>query len=665
MKKQELQKLSESEALNDQPLDKQELEQLIKQILENNKKTYDLESEEYNFAQLTENQIQLLNKAKNSNVDINKVFTEFTRTPTFIMRNKTKKPYIIPENILKALIQEYKLEPNIVLNHGVRNQALNIVKCALSYNADINYYQPGEDYNLLVTAMLTKNMEMVDYLIEQGIKIDISIEYYSATIMYLGFQSALQIIQKFSYIYSNEQLYEMFRSYGSSEIETKGFLDYVDLIKEYLLAKDGKSTSLSDIELMIIDGNALFNNFMQKITITNKFGYSLLHLSIIAEQYKLATQMVEGGFDLYAKTHNNVTPLQLLSKKENISELATVIFQKIENIDINLGNGESLADFLIENDNLKERIIELSNDPLFLFLKKDADLFFPSKDLSKTYIAISHGEDFWSSGIWSTARLIVQNYSDVVFHLVSDNILKTGGEEFIKQFDAIINPGARDTYPKLEEFTKEDCPFDMNLEKHYQNILELSEKFNIPHLGICAGAQHFVMYHGGSLKPLDGYNKGAHQVTFIEGTLSHFMASTKAQQKEILENCEFAKISFMGDTAHHYAAVNNKLGSNIQLGAVSEDGVPMSYNFINGIRYATQFHPEHHYNNNDNISKSANQKAWINNFVELARAHYNFRVNEGPNPIEIYSQVKNRLEGCLIDPTCLAQDGFTYYQDYV
>ena len=79
------------------------------------------------------------------------------------------------------------------------------------------------------------------------------------------------------------------------------------------------------------------------------------------------------------------------------------------------------------------------------------------------------------------------NNQDIQFYLVTDELLAKGGEAFLKQFDAVISQGAGDSYPNIEEFAKEDCPFEMALENHYQNILDLTYKFNIPYLGMCAG----------------------------------------------------------------------------------------------------------------------------------------------------------------------------------
>ncbi|MGB4191275.1 MAG: gamma-glutamyl-gamma-aminobutyrate hydrolase family protein, partial [Rickettsiales bacterium] len=556
------------------------IEILIRSIFRELEKAYNLDSIEYNQAKLTERQIEILNKAKNNDTDINKVFTESIES-FYRLTDFDGKLHIIPEKILEVLLKNYALDSNLILIYGIYNKVTDIVKFAIENNADVNCVIPNQNISLFVKALFNQNIEGVNLLIEYGAKLEISIEHYIGVIKSSSFNFAAQIINKLPNLYTNDQLYEIFRSYGSSEAQIRDFLDLYDLIKEYVSAKEGNSTSISQIEMGILDGNVLLDKIIEykEATLTNKYGYSLLHLSIIAGQYKLASKLVKDGVDINTKNHNNITPLQLLvSKKDvNLVELAEAVLEKADNIDISLGSGEILTDILIQNKDLEERVVELTNDSLFNLFKKEADLFSPSKDLSKTNIAISHGDNFWSTGIWSTARIISKNYPDVKIYLVRSDTLEKGGEAFLKQFDAVINPGAGDTYPKIDEFTKADCPFNMNLEKHYQNMLEFTHNHNIPYLGMCAGAQHFAMYHGGSLRPLKGYNKGQHQVKYIEGTYAHFMALTKAQQQEALQNCELPEIKFEGYTAHNYAAINEKLGNNMELGAVSEDNVAMSY----------------------------------------------------------------------------------------
>jgi gamma-glutamyl-gamma-aminobutyrate hydrolase PuuD len=310
--------------------------------------------------------------------------------------------------------------------------------------------------------------------------------------------------------------------------------------------------------------------------------------------------MINHGFDLYAKTYNNATIFHLDQASEDsngdsqaYTKLLYTIATRLNDVDIDLGDGNKVVDILISNSEFTNKAVALTNDELFYFFKEDADLFKLSKNPDKTYVAISHGDGFWSTGAWSLARNLVKTHPDTTFYLVKDEMLTKGGDEFLKQFDAIISPGAGDSFPSdMPEFTKQDTPMIMDLERHYQNMLDKSYQLDIPYLGICAGAQHFSMYHGGSIKPVRDYaGEKKHQITFIKGTLAHFMSLTKDQQLDLLETCSIPDVTVHGDTAHHYAAVNDKLGLGLELGAVSEENYPLHYHKTNAIYIQLSFNP--------------------------------------------------------------------------
>ena len=618
-------------------------------FFENAKVIYDPQSLDYNPLPLNEEQIKILITAKEQQVKINKIFADFMQEKS-IYENK---PHVIPDIALETLIDKYNLDPNLVLYYGTINGIKSIMEMALGRNADINIKGILENHpSLAFCAIKSKDIRILEFLISNGYKNKITFDDYKAVIMSENKNFISSVVELFPDIHSSKEAYEVFRGFGLSNSQIYRYLDRHELIRDFVLSKNGTYQGLSDIEMKLLDTNTLNENAQdyKNVNFTNKYGFTPLHISCIAGKYELTLEMIKNGFDIYATNNNGVTALHFLAElfknpSETTKELQTKLLDIVEEVDIDLGDGQSLADDLIKLDLFQKKIIELSNDNLFAFFKDGADLFSPSKDNGKTYIAISHGEGFWSSGIWSFSRLVTKIHPDVAFHLIDDKVLANGGEEFIKQFDAVINPGAADSYPKLEEFTKKDCPFEMKIEVHYQNMLDLTNKLDIPYLGMCAGAQHFAMYHGGTLAPLQGYSYGTHQVTFIEGTLPYFMSLTKEQQRSVLSNCHFPKVIFKGDTAHHYAAITNKLGEDMKLGAVSEDGVAMSYAFGNGIRFATQFHPEHRYQFNDD--NSINQKAWLDNFIDLARSHHDYRFNNVSHPIILFETVKARLEECI------------------
>jgi hypothetical protein len=91
----------------------------------------------------------------------------------------------------------------------------------------------------------------------------------------------------------------------------------------------------------------------------------------------------------------------------------------------------------------------------------------------------------------------------------------------------------------------------------------------------------------------------------------------------------------------------------MQLGAVSEDGIAMAYMHSN-IRFATQYHPEHYY---DGLSRSNYQALWLDNFVDMAVMHHDYRVNNGVHPMEYFANVQQILSGCASQDIIISNEG--------
>ncbi|AIL64661.1 hypothetical protein NOVO_01305 [Rickettsiales bacterium Ac37b] len=213
--------------------------------------------------------------------------------------------------------------------------------------------------------------------------------------------------------------------------------------------------------------------------------------------------MIKAGFSLELPNKNSITPLHIMSMlnldhvpNQLLKELSEAIFQHIENIDTIINdNGEAIVDsFLALDGDLSKRIIEKSKSSLYAFFKENADIFSPSKNPESTYIAISHGNGFWSTGVEAWSRLVSKKYPEVKFYIVTLEMIDKGGEEFIRQFDGWINPGAGDSYPKdKKEFTKQHWEQSLDTEQIYQKVLEKTLEFKIPIMGICAGAQNLIL----------------------------------------------------------------------------------------------------------------------------------------------------------------------------
>jgi hypothetical protein len=74
----------------------------------------------------------------------------------------------------------------------------------------------------------------------------------------------------------------------------------------------------------------------------------------------------------------------------------------------------------------------------------------------------------------------------------------------------------------------------------------------------------------------------------------------------------------------------------------------MAYAHKNGIRIATQYHPEHHY---ADTPSTKHEKAWLDNFVVLARLHHNHKVHGTVSPTECLQFVKQQLAQFTPDDT--------------
>lgn len=601
----------------------------------------------------------LIDLTKLNRTDANNVFSSTIATVAIYESDDIVKNITIYPDIFKYLLENELIDATIALEYAIVNQSIDLANSAFNYQPNINAKAfNSSNLTLLDRALSTKNLDIINWILDKGVKHDVDYLGYLETLYSTSFDTACKIVEKLPEIYNQDKTYELLRANGASISQLNTCTDYYNLIVDYLAASHGGVSSLSELEQKILTADVTIDISATTGTSSkNIYGYTPLHLAIIASKYDLAQKMIEAGFDLYAVTNSGTSSLQLVSAvngrdesidaKTSLKQLKQLIAKKIDNVDILFDNGESLIDSFVEDPELSHTILSKTQDPLFHFYKPDSSPSDWLKDPDKIHIAISNGEGFWSSGIWATARLLMKTHKDVEFHLVTYEMLKKGGDNFIKQFDAFINPGAGDSYPEdLQEFTKKDCPFSMELEQLYQFVLQKTDELKIPYLGICAGAQHLALYHQGALSPLNGYNQGQHEIEFIKGSIPYFLSLPAEQQEQALKNGLFPHVKFKGDTAHHYAAINGKLGQDMKLGAISEHKVPMTYIHQNGIRLATQYHPEHHYT--DELS-AIHKKAWLDNFVAIARLHHNSKIHGTVTPSEYLEFVEQHLAQFLPD----------------
>lgn len=581
---------------------------------------------------------------------------------------------LLPETLMQIILLKYCNNNHLREDNEVIRLKNEVIKYAIKKGADLSnkILSEDEDFTLTLFEQLftTNRFAIIDLAREINPHANYTLSI-SAWLNAINKNSNISFIvnalQRFPEGFSKEEAHDFLRAQGASHSSINGIFDIYDLAKEVIKATaDQQSATLSNVELQILDTHK--NISLADCTngqYQNSFGFSPLSFALLAGKFELAIEMIENGFSLTEKNNNGVTPIQILAQlfdAEQISStlqaLMAVTLEKLDNIDVLLNEeGESLVDNFLGDQNLKDAVLAKTNDPLFAFYKPNADLFIPSLHPEQIHIAISMGEGFWSTGLNAVSRLISKEHPEVKFYLVTLEMMEKGSDAFINQFNGWINPGAGDSFPKDKaEFNKNDWEQSMVLEQAYQKALGKTHELKIPYIGMCAGAQNFALYHDGHLHPLKDYNGGNHTMYFKPATLSHFMAMTKEQQKHALHSCEFPEIAFKGDTAHHYAAVANKLGSGLQLGAVSEDGIAMAYAHENGLRYATQFHPEHYYHLPYNKHGGINhQKVWLENFIHLTRLHHKHIKQGYDHPEIIFDYVSDRLEECIKAPICLVE----------
>lgn len=581
----------------------------------------------------------LIGLARSNNFDTNKVFSEYFKA-------HKENSNLINQDIFKYLLTNKLIDATLALEYAIRKASIDLANITFDYQPNINAKSPTSNLTLLNKALLTEDMDIVDWLLDKGVKHDVDYVGYLEAIESASFDNACKIVQRFPEIYNQDKTYEFLREDGSSIGRIKYITDYYNLIVDYLGAMQGTDNSLNDLERCILTPGTTIDVDNASIA-TNIYGYSPLHLAIIADKYDLAQKMIEAGSDIYAFDNNGISVLQLVilatqkgdnEKTNDLKQLKKLIATKIDNVDILFDNGKSLVDSFIEDSELASIVLSKTQDPLFYFYKPGST---PSNlNPEKVHIAIGHDEDLGHSNMSHIARSIMQNNRDIEFHFVSYKALKKGGDNFIKQFDAFINEGTLDvSYPESIEFTTNNYSFSTPTEQLYQLILQKTDELKIPYLGICGSAHALSLYHQGSMAPIKGYDKGQHEIEFIKGTGPYFLSLSLEQQEQALRKGTFPVVKVKGETRSNHSVVKGKVGKDMLVGAVSEDQVPMAFVDKSGIRMATQYHPEAHYH----LPSAKHEKAWLDNFVVLARLQHNHKVHGTVSPSECLQFVKEQL----------------------
>ncbi|MDG1437173.1 MAG: gamma-glutamyl-gamma-aminobutyrate hydrolase family protein [Rickettsiaceae bacterium] len=622
-------------------------EQFAQIIYDRSCPRYNSATNKYEVPEINEILEKLTKIASNNNFSLDEYF-----------QNKMEKCHIgqdgntlIAPNpeILKYLNSQKLLNAATLFNGSVKSNSLELVKEAMEQG----YILSKDDTKHLKIALDQGNIDIAEYIAShmKNDSIEISIEPMVHLRLFLQYGPKIagkiqKLIEKDLDI---EKMSADLSAKGMSAQKIKIITNMYDIYCAYISGTE----ELSPLERDILNPDkepevsALTNQ-----NLTNKWGYSALQLALVAQKSNLTKLLINEETVAYQNNHQYsvielfafIIEITTYNKRSELNSLKETLISKLEFVDVVDDRGESLIDIFISGgDDLAEIIMQRSNDTLIDLYKDSTDVSSFFND-DKAHVALTN-QNFWSTGAWSTARLLMKNYPNVAFHLITLEMLQNQDKDFLSKFDGFINPGAGDLYPKhafkLNELSSNDQTSNL-----YQKIINASEEHNIPLIGMCAGAQQLSLNKGGTIEPIKGYSSGKHDVSYIKGTIPYYMALTSQQQKELLEEGIFPEIQFKGDTAHHFAAQAGNIGE-LELGAVSEDGVPISFSTL--IQFATQFHPEHYYpNKGSEDSNTMNQVAWFDNFVNLVQRYHN-----GEDIREVMNSVKDKMEEWIDVPKWL------------
>ncbi len=111
------------------------------------------------------------------------------------------------------------------------------------------------------------------------------------------------------------------------------------------------------------------------------------------------------------------------------------------------------------------------------------------------------------------------------------------------------------------------------------------------------------------------------KVSFIPGTVPHFLLLTPEEQAEALSTFKINPIELTDAfTGHNYAADINNLGEDIKLAAVSDKNIPEAISF-GANKIGIQFHPEKYYSDSDYVGLNRH-KQFLDNVFGIFENYY-------------------------------------------
>lgn len=504
------------------------------------------------------------------------------------------------------------------ISSGRRSLVLNLmekgIKVNIAHEVDLGVMPPP--YSLLVVAVIFRFTEFIQYFSDEYANFDFneaSSAAHKALIRAVQEEDA-EMIRIFSLngnisLETYQEMYRRLIHYPRSEercIEVLNVLlahgvrvwpehaDYLASEGKIRLA-DAIHSALSN-EQVVVEGSVLDDSgdsrpLLSPLAIRLKsYGFNKPRLDVLLDSI---SEYDEETFNILEE-HYGV-------KKNDVNVLLS-LKMGIKNKDV-----DSILDYLKarESDLIHEAVKDAfgSDDAQNLFdgekRKQFLDVYKESYILRKhvMLIGMTNRTGTWTQNLRNAMSKEAKATGRVVAIVdITDEI--ADDEELLKHFSGLINPGAGDTYPS----SPNQWPFklkDMNPntmcgnEKIYQKVITVSSKYNIPYLGVCAGAQHLVLNNGGSLTGGTGQGR---TVTLKMGSLAHFMSLSDKEKADALVECTLNDVSLLGHFAHHYAGDHTDLGEDVSMDGYTTSfstnkPYPVAYS-RKGIQFGYQFHPE-------------------------------------------------------------------------
>ncbi len=320
------------------------------------------------------------------------------------------------------------------------------------------------------------------------------------------------------------------------------------------------------------------------------------HLSVIA-------YLVKQGADIYAEDVNGRTPLSLADER---------------------GFGDLLRYWSGEQPDFEARFMKsiIQKYRLYaLWLEGGKHALKDLVNSGKVLVGVvTHRGTDWDRVTYINDKL---DHPNVILGYLTAEMLEDEGIEDL--FDGFIFPGENDSFmPGAKSaYSAQDLgtlgthvlPAEILYQRWIPRVLEK----RVPMMGICAGAQHLMMAHGGSIGPAGNQDvEDAHRI--LEYTVPYFMMLSQEKQDALLDRCEADPINlYKVYRQHAYAVLRSSIDNQdgFELAGESLDGDVMA--FSKGfLAVATQFHPEDYYFEGGD---SPYQKRYLDTFIKLCEEH--------------------------------------------